>query len=235
MLNIFGVNVSYLDAVAFIFFLSCWTCYAVVVDVLQKNRNTLVHKMDKYRLRWVKYMATRDERLVDIRIVAQLMDTTKFFSSTAIFIIAGMFAVLGYSEHAIEMLKQVPFFEHTTEQLWMIKTSLVIIIFVYTFFKCTWVIRQFNYINVLIMSTPHYVKGEGSLAHVKNCARYVRRINHMLTNSGRHFNMVIRSYYFGLVALGWYISPILLIVLSMLVVFILYRREFMSKTLEVIS
>ena len=44
----------------------------------------------------------------------------------------------------------------------------------------------------------------------------------------------MRTYYFGLAALSWFVHPYLLVALTVAVVLVVYRREFRSRTLETI-
>ncbi len=46
-------------------------------------------------------------------------------------------------------------------------------------------------------------------------------------------NFGLRSYYFGMAMLTWFISPWLFMVMSVGVVLVLYRREFHSDVLDV--
>lgn len=230
MLNIYGVNIEIIDIAALLWFGFLWISYSVFAE--NKEENNLVKIMHKYRLRWMKQMVRREDRLIDVRIISALMRTTIFFASTSILIIGGLVAVLGYGDKAIHIIADLPFGISANMHMWIIKTMLLLVIFVYSFFKFTWVIRQFNYSSVLVVATPYVDENdEKALEVVKTQARYAVRIATMLTNAGRHFNMGVRSYYFGLVALSWYISPVIFMLLSILVIAVLYRREFMSKTL----
>ncbi len=235
MLDFFGITIKLLDLAAFCWFLTVWTVYSYIVDFSDCNRQTLVNVMHKYRLRWIKSCIKREDRLVDIRIVANLVQTSTFLASTSILIIGGLGAMLGYGEKAIAMLSHMPFAIETSLHMWVIKTLLLLVIFIHSFFKLTWVIRQFNFSTVLIVAAPRYIKGESDLKNTKESARYVIRISTIISNAGRHFNMGLRSYYFGLVALSWYISPVLFIILSVLVILVLYRREFVSRTLDLLK
>ena len=52
-----------------------------------------------------------------------------------------------------------------------------------------------------------------------------------MVNAARHFNNGLRAYYFGLAALAWFIHPLLLMMATFWVIFVIYRREFRSSTL----
>ncbi len=53
--------------------------------------------------------------------------------------------------------------------------------------------------------------------------------------SGHHFNRGLRAYFFALAALGWLIGPLVLVAMTLLVVAVLYRREFRSRALAALA
>ena len=62
---------------------------------------------------------------------------------------------------------------------------------------------------------------------------YAARTARVLSMAANQFNQGLRSYYFGLATLAWFINPWLFILASAGVVFVLYRREFHSDVLQV--
>ena len=180
-------------------------------------------------------MIRREERLVDIRIIGNLLKTSTFLASTSVIIVAGAITIIGFGSQGVALFNRLPFIANTTIELWLIKGSLLVVIFIYSFFKLTWVIRQLNYAAVLIVAAPVYYEGIDNHFDIRKSTRYVSKTATMLSNAGRHFNSSIRAYYFGMVATSWYVSPIFFIVMTLLVVMVLYRREFMSKTLVLLS
>jgi uncharacterized membrane protein len=222
-------SVNAIDLVAFIVFISLWQGYVFLVDRYHtKHSNNLVNIVHPYRRQWIYNMMLREDRLLDVRIIAGLMSTATFFTSTSILIIAGLFGALGYGERAVELMNHLPLFTDTTIDMWVIKTLAIITVFVFSFFKLTWVIRQFNYASILVASAPHVTKVS------KKEEPWVEQISTIISNAARHFNASIRSYYFGLAALSWYINPYLLMISSLVVVLVIFRREFHSKTLNIL-
>jgi len=49
------------------------------------------------------------------------------------------------------------------------------------------------------------------------------------------FNDGLRSYYFSFAVMGWFFSPIAFVVTTLLIVAILYNREFQSDVLDVLN
>lgn len=50
--------------------------------------------------------------------------------------------------------------------------------------------------------------------------------------AGDEFNRGIRSYYFGFAALGWFVHPGFFAAMTLLVLVVLWRRDFRSHTLH---
>ena len=53
--------------------------------------------------------------------------------------------------------------------------------------------------------------------------------------AAEHGNLGLRAYYFAMAAIGWFIHPLLFIISTTLVVLIVTRREFFSRTLSIVS
>ncbi|MEC7535773.1 MAG: DUF599 domain-containing protein, partial [Pseudomonadota bacterium] len=96
------------------------------------------------------------------------------------------------------------------------------------FFKFGSAMRQFYYCSIMVgaVAGPEDLT-DADRKRAENASR-VSSIASAPTNRG------IRSYYFGLALLAWHIHPFALMVSTMLVVAVLYRREFHLRTLMLI-
>jgi uncharacterized membrane protein len=216
------------DLLAPAWFLLCWVGYTYYADGERGQRN-LTRVMHVYRSIWARQMLERDNRMVDTQIIANLMRSTSFFASTTMFIIAGLIAVLGARERAMAVLAELPFAVQSSTLLWDLKVLLLIVLFVYAFFKFTWAFRQYNYCLILVGCAP----APGPLTEASS--RIAERLARIASSTGRHSNRGIRAYYFGLAALSWFIHPWLFMLLTVWVVLVLYRREFHSRLLRTLS
>ena len=59
------------------------------------------------------------------------------------------------------------------------------------------------------------------------------RAARVISMAANQFNLGLRSYYFGMTMLAWFVSPWLFMLMSTGVVLVLYRREFHSDVLQV--
>ncbi len=215
------------NLVAPLWFFLCWIGYAQYADRRRARRNTLAARVHEYRLAWMHRMLARDNRIVDIAIVRLLVQNISFFASGAVLIVGGLVAILGAGEKAMQVIRHIPFAQPVAPVVWDLKVLLLVLVFVYAFFKFTWALRQFNYLAVVLGAAPRpEVPGAGAFAD---------RAAEVATRAGDHFNRGMRAYYFGLAALGWFVHPHLLILASAWVVLVVYRREFRSHMLGVLG
>jgi uncharacterized membrane protein len=215
-----------LDLGAIVWFLLCWIGYTRFADLRACNTLTLMSVMHGYRMQWMQEMLHRDVRIVDSNIVMILARSATFLASTTIFILAGLLAVMGTMDKAMEVVSELRYVVQTTREVWELKLFALLLVFIYAFFKFTWSMRHFNYLAILIGAAPT------SNAQPRWSKRFAERAAGVSSNATNTFNRGLRAYYFGLAFLSWFLHPIAFIVATTLVVGVLYRREFMSKMLR---
>jgi uncharacterized membrane protein len=216
------------DLLAPAWFLLCWLGYTYFADREQSQRS-LMRTMHAYRALWTRQLLERDNRMVDTQIIANLMRSVSFFASTTMFIIAGLIAVIGARDRAMAVLAELPFAVESSPVLWDLKVLLLIVVFVYAFFKVTWAFRHYNYCLVLVGCVPAPDR------LTADSPRVAERLARIASSTAKHFNRGIRAHYFGLAALSWFIDPWLFMLLSAWVVLVLYRREFRSRLLQMLA
>ncbi len=215
-----------LDLSALVWFLLCWVGYTRFADRRARDRLTLMSVMHRYRLQWMQEMLQREVRIVDSNIVMILARSATFLASTTIFILAGLLAVLGTMDTAMQVVGALRYAVQSTREVWELKLFALLLVFIYAFFKFTWSMRHFNYLSIMIGAAPSSEKlpAWGS--------RFAERAARVSSNATNTFNRGLRAYYFGLAFLAWFLHPLAFIVATTLVVGVLYRREFRSKMLR---
>ncbi|MCE2927270.1 MAG: DUF599 domain-containing protein [Rickettsiales bacterium] len=214
---------------ALAFFIACWFGYAHYSELRDKRDDSLFSATNKMRLNWMREMVARENRSVDSIIVGNLTRSFTFFASTSIFVIAALVSMLGYRERVNAVLVDIPFARLSDGAFWQMKIFLLIIIFVYAFFKFTWSMRQYNYVNMFIGSVPDYRERKDEHEAI------AQRGAKLTVNAARHFNNGLRAYYFGVAALAWVVHPYLFIMATMWVVHVTNRREFRSQTMKILN
>ncbi len=223
-------TVAWIDLVAPAFFLLCWVGYSAFADSNVGSRRSLMGRIHELREVWMQRMLARDNRIGDMQVVMILAQSNAFFASTSLLIIGGCLAILGAREQAMNVLQVIPGVADTPLFVWEIKVLLLVIVFVFAFFKLTWSLRQFNYVAILIGAAPPPDQAETDAGRA-----FAQTAAGVASRAAEHFNKALRTFYFGLAALSWFLHPYLFIALTALVVLVVYRREFRSHTLVILG
>src|SRR6056300_686844 len=85
---------------------------------------------------------------------------------------------------------------------------------------------------IIIAGAPQGHREELSTQEEKDAAERIARVVSM---AGHHFNFGIRTYYFALAVITWFINSWVFMGATALVVWVLYRREFRSSVLHTLS
>lgn len=219
------------DALALAAFFALWVGYAWFAKVWGRRKPSLLATTNRYRRYWMMQASSRDPRMLDGIITQSLSQTPAFFSSTSILVIGGLFAVLGTTEKATELMSEIPFAQTTSLLVFEIKVLVLIAIFVYAFFRFSWCMRQYTFLALVIGAMPSPQDFESG-TFVRES--YVDRAAAMVGAAADSFNDGLRAYYFSFAALAWFVSPVAMLLATALVVLILYSREFRSDVLTIL-
>jgi uncharacterized membrane protein len=227
-MNLFQeLNATWLDAVALIAFVIGWLAYGFFAERHGKKVPSLHNVMDTFRREWMLRMIERDNRMVDVNIMRNLTRSSQFFASTTMLVLGALIALTGYVQQTMEVVQGLPFTYRASARLIEIKIMVLVVIFTYAFFKFTWAIRQLGNCSTLVGAAPPQPK-ENPEQHAPVINRIARITSYAQTN----FTNGLRAYYFGLAALAWFLHPVLMLVATAWVIYVLYAREFKSNTLK---
>jgi uncharacterized membrane protein len=216
------------DWISLTVFFACWAGYAWYSEHSQWGASGLIRTSQHYRLQWACRMLEREVRVADSALIGNLMTSVSFYANTTIYIIAGLVAALGASDKLFNFTAELPFGNTGNRELLEIKLMLVLASFVFAYFKFTWSLRQFNLLSILVGAAPHGKAGEPGID------AYAHRVAGTNSLAGDDFNRGIRAYYFGLAASGWLLNTWALGLLSVIVLVVLYRRDYRSPALHIL-
>lgn len=218
------------NLLALIFFFICFRGYSEYARKHARSSSCLASELHKARYAWMKELLKREVRVADNTAVANLERSVSFFASTTMLILAGLMTILGSAEKAIDLVAGLPFVSPASRTEWDLKLLLLIVVFIYAFFKFTWSLRQYGFVTVLIGSAPSFSDTDQT-----DYEAMAKRLAKMGSMAAHNFNMGLRTYYFSIAVLGWFINPWLFMLGSATIVFVLYRREFKSRTLRTLT
>jgi uncharacterized membrane protein len=211
---------------ALLFFIVCWASYARFAGHKKHGRGSLLVATNLYRTQWMHEMLKRDNRSVDAIMIGNLQRSITFFANTSIFLLIGLMTMLGYHDKASPIIAAIPFAKPVNPFLWEVKIVVLMILFIYAFFKYTWSLRQYNYASIFVVAAPPHNERLAEHEAIANRGGY------LTGNAAKHFNDGLRAYYFGLAALAWFVHPYLFIAATAWVVVVTHRREYHSATLK---
>jgi len=219
------------DWLALVCFALLWVGYAWFARVWGLRRSSLLVTTNRYRAYWMRQATARDPRMLDGLITQTLSNTPAFFSSTSILVIGGLFALLGTTDKAAELMSEIPFAETTTLVVFEFKVLVLVSIFVYAFFRFSWCMRQYTFVALVIGAMPPPEDFESGKF---DRSLYADRAAAMVGAAAETFNDGLRAYYFSFAALAWFVSPLTMVLATLIVVAILYSREFYSEVLYIL-
>ena len=218
---------TWVDLLALVCFIASWVGYGVFAERHGRRVPSLHNVMDVFRREWALRMIERDNRMVDVNIVRNLTRSSQFFASTTMLVLGALIALTGYVQQTMEVVSGLPLTVRASARLIEIKILLLVVIFTYGFFKFTWAIRQLGNCSTLVGAAPKPPK-----ENPEQYAPMINRIARITSYAQTNFTNGLRAYYFGLAALAWFLHPVLMLVATAWVIYVLYAREFRSATLK---
>lgn len=182
--------------------------------------------MSNYRKQWMAELVTRQPRVFDAQILASMRQGTTFFASTCMIALGGTLAMIGNAEQLAGVAQDITL---TNEPaiVWELKLMVLAIFLTNAFLKFVWANRLFGYCAVLMAAVPNDPE------HPKAVHRAGQAAEISIT-AARSFNRGLRSIYFALAAAAWLAGPIALGIASLVTVFVIWRREFWSRSRKIL-
>jgi len=213
-------------------FIVCWAGYTQFAKRRAKTTRCIASVMHRHRITWMRRLFYREQLIADTALLASLERQVTFFASTTILILAALLTLLSTSEHLYQVLSSIPGAYPTTMFDIQIRLMLMISIFIFAFFTFTWSMRQYGFCSVLMGAFPKAEKGSEIS---DDDQRYVFHLAKIIDHAGHSYNYGLRSYYFAMSTLAWFIHPLAFVFATAMVVLVLYQREFHSNTLKVMD
>ncbi|GGB66906.1 DUF599 domain-containing protein [Shewanella inventionis] len=222
--------ISWSDSLALIVFLISWVGYTSFARRKAKTTNCIARVMHQQRILWMSQVIAKEVRVAEAALLANLERNIAFFASTTLLVLAGVLTLFSQVEKLETVIASIPFTAPPNHALVQVKLGMLAGIFVLAFFQFTWSMRQYGFVNVMIGAVPLDKTGTD-----KNLLAYARQMAVVQDQAAHSYNYGLRSYYYSMAALCWFIHPYMFIVASLIVVYTLYQREFNSKAVIAIT
>ncbi|MGR3463444.1 DUF599 domain-containing protein [Limimaricola sp.] len=184
------------------------------------RRPSVTVLMAEYRREWMRGMVERDPRIFDAQIVASLRQGTSFFASTCLLAVGGVLALIGNTE-PLQGVAEGFGGTAVPAVLWQIKLVPVALFLTHAFLKFVWAQRVFGYCSVMMAAVPNDPADPRSMPRAMRAAELNIR-------AAWNFNRGLRAMYFALGAVAWLLGPWGLIAATLVVLWLVWSREFAS-------
>lgn len=214
------------DWAALALFVTGWVGYAAFASWRAKVERTLLASTNHYRQLWMHQVTFRDQRIVDAAVVQNLSSSPSFWASTTILVLGGLLAVLGTTEKASDLVKDLPFAARTSMLIFDLKIMVLLAVFVYAFFRFTWSMRVYSFGALMVAAAPNVEVFDAGAA---DRADFAHRAGLLMGMAAESFADGLRGYYMAFAVIGWFVSPAAFAIGTLTVLWVLYRREFRSN------
>lgn len=218
---------DHLNLAAVSLFAVCWLFYQPLLKVLSRKGGAINTDLTVIRAAWMRNMASRDNRFIDGQLLAQALNSSSFFASSNLLLIAGSAGALFGGDATFRHVSSLEAV-HTSRLLFEAQLSLVVITLARGLLDFIWAIRQMNYTIAAIGSTP---MGLDDATHRRFGDIAARLLNPALSS----FNAGVRGYYFALAAAAWLFGPIAFMVATIGAVTLLIWRQRRSPAAQAIA
>jgi len=219
-----------LDLVALFCFVSFWVGYTIFARKKAKTTNCIARCLHQHRIHWMYETMTKDIRVGEASLIANLERNIAFFASTTLLVLAGVLTLFAQIEPIQKVLYSIPYVAVSSNSMFQFKLSILAFIFIMSFFKFTWSMRQYGFLNVMIGAAPIDESGKDETLRA-----YARQMATVHDQAAHSYNYGLRAYYFSIAMMCWFYHPLLSITATIIVVYTLYEREFNSKAVKAIT
>lgn len=225
------IDVPYLDQIAVGWFIVAFLVLTFA-SRYSSPRSSLSGAVQARRRIWMDNMAARDNRMMDVVLLQMLSASNTFFASTSVILLGGMAALLGSGDRVQALLEKLPWVAKATPEVFEVKILFLMGMFIYAFFKFAWAFRLTHYTAIMIGATPITLTPGAVTAE---CRAHAQQVAVLAGLSAEHANTGIRTYYFAISGILWFLHPLLFILATTWVLVILLRREFFSRSRRAIA
>lgn len=226
MLDILGL-IDRTDWAALAVLLVAWVTIGIIIESPRSKRTSVTLLMSEYRREWMRQLVTRSNRISDAQILVSLRQGTSFFASTALLALGALLALVG-NPQPLESVAEGLIHVVAPVQVWQMKLLLPALFLAQAFLKFVWAHRVFGYCSVVMAAVPDDPADPRALPRAAQAAELNIR-------AALNFNRGLRSIYFALAALAWLLGAAALGLATVVVVWVVWSREFMSTPRDILK
>lgn len=212
---------SLADALALTLALGLWLGLGLWIEAKHLSKPSVTVLMSDYRREWMRQFVTRQPRMYDASIMANLRQSTSFLASATMIALGGLLALIGNAERLAGVAQDLAL--AASPAAIEMRLLLAALLLTHAFLKFLWSNRLFGYSAIMMSAVPNDPADPLALPR----ARQAAEIN---IRAAYNFNRGLRATYFALAALTWMLGPWVLAAASFAVAWLIWSREFASHS-----
>ena len=208
------------DSLAFGVFLLFTVGYHTMYYYLVRTRPHLIFKgkINVIRRAWVAKIFEENSGIVAVQTLRNITMAASFLTTASVLLIGGLISLmLSLDETQALFLVDAP--HPVSNPLLVLKLVTLIALFVASLFYFSLCVRLLNHVGMLLGAPASVIRE----AMGEDPVTFVYRL---YAKAGRHYTFGMRSFYFLIPAVLWFVGPSLCIVATVAVGFILVKLDF---------
>jgi uncharacterized membrane protein len=209
-----------LDLIALIVFLAGATLYKIflALQVKTTEKKYYIHQLQFFRNAWIEKYGMGGNPLLVVQTLRNKTMVSSFMASTALIMIIGGFNVVFGVDFEKIRTGKLFFFSLQDPNLGIVKVLLIIVVLLYSFFHFLWHTRELHNMALVLNVPAEQLQRITSLQPLDFLTK-------MYINSGVHFTLGIRGFYFLIPLLLWMFHPAMMLFSFFSIVVFLIRRD----------
>ncbi len=209
-----------MDMFAFAVFLTFSVGYHVLYYYLVRKRPELIFKgkINTIRRAWVAKIFEENTGIVAVQTLRNVTMAASFLTTASVVLIGGLISLL----LNLEATQHIFLTEETgkiSDPLLAVKLLTLIILFIASLFYFSLCVRLLNHVGMLMSAPPQAIRD----AVGEDPVTFVYRL---YAKAGRHYTFGMRSVYFLIPTVLWFLGPTLCVIASVGVGFICMKLDF---------
>jgi uncharacterized membrane protein len=214
------IKLPWLDQLDLFIFLTGTAAYKIfLIHVLKdKQKKYYIQQLQSIRNEWIGKYGMGGDPILVVQTLRNKIMISSFMASTALILVIGGFNFIFGMDFEKIKPRRIFLLSLQDPDLEVVKVLLIILVLLYSFFHFLWHTRELHNMS-LILNIP-----ESRFREITPL-QPLEYLTNMYINSGIHFTLGIRGYYFLIPLLLWVFHPVIMIFSFFGIMLFLVRRD----------
>jgi uncharacterized membrane protein len=209
-----------LDLLDLFVFLTGTAVYKIfLVRILKdKQKKYYINQLQSIRKQWIGEYGMGGDPILVVQTLRNKIMISSFMASTALILVIGGFNFIFGIDFGKIKPKSIFLFRLQDPDLEVVKVLLIILVLLYSFFHFLWHTRELHNMSLILNVSESQLQEITPLQPLEY-------LTNMYINSGIHFTLGIRGYYFLIPLLLWIFHPVIMFFSFFGIMLFLVRRD----------